>query len=137
MGRTPRGSSGPEELLITLTSWWDGPTPTRGPSDSPTVSTGPTPEVLDSRSLTTERPGSSLPAQRPASPSSTTSTLMGSSGMTWPVTTRSPPCASRGHKEVIMTCPMGSSIFIQYLYLFISVVLLKSQIIKQIKTIRK
>ena len=31
-----------------------------------------------------------------------------------------------------MTCPMGSSIFIQYLYLFISVVLLKSQIIEQI-----
>ena len=27
-----------------LTSLWDGPTPTPGPSDSPTVSTGQTPE---------------------------------------------------------------------------------------------
>merc|ERR1712032_1469089 len=135
IARTPRGSSGPEALLITLTSWWDGPTQTRGPSDSPTVSTGPTPEAPASPSLTTERPRSSLPAPRPASPSSTTSTPMGSSGTTWPATTRSPPCASRGHNEVIMTCPMGSSIFIQYLYLIIAVVLLKSQIIKQIKTI--
>ena len=42
--RTHRDSSGPEALWITLTSWWDGPTPTPGPLDSPTFSTGPTPE---------------------------------------------------------------------------------------------
>ena len=39
------------------------------------------------------------PAPRPASPSSTTSTRTGSSGTTWPATTRSPPSASPGTRQ--------------------------------------
>ena len=39
------------------------------------------------------------PAPRPASPSSTTSTRTGSSGTTWPATTRSPPSVSPGTRQ--------------------------------------
>ena len=38
-------------------------------------------------------------APRPASPSSTTSTRTGSSGTTWPATTRSPPSASPATRQ--------------------------------------
>merc|ERR1711941_127222 len=103
-----------EALLITPTSWSDGPTLTQGPSDFLTASTGPTPEEPASPSLTTGPPGSSPPARRPASPSSTTSTLTESSGTTWPATTRSPPCASRGHNDNLVAT---TSIFIHiYFY---------------------
>jgi len=93
-----RDSSGLVALLITKTNLLDGPTPTQEPSDSVTVLTGLTLEVLVCPSQITELLVRILHLRRPAWPFLTTFTLMASSGMMLPAITRSQQFVNKDHK---------------------------------------
>jgi len=110
-----RDSSGLEALLITKTNLLDGPTPTQEQSDSVTVLTGLTLEVLVFPSQTTELLVRILHPKRLAWPFLTTFTLMASSGMMLPVITRSQQSVNKDHN-----CPdQKLRTLLLFIYLFI------------------
>jgi len=100
--KTPKDFSGLEALLITPTSWLDGPTLHLEPSDFQTVFTGRTPAVLVCLNQITELLERTPHRRSPVWPFLTISMLMESSGTMWLVITRNQQSVNREIKYLLL-----------------------------------